>query len=128
MVDPFGVFLFHSNFFRSLSCVVLALKVEVNKPHDQATGVKLQKEYEELRFKAQRLDPDFKKALIGLLRCGIRVQNSTCNGIYRFAGHSNSQLRNQSCYMVRATTEEIHQILHSIGNFDEIKDLAKLVK
>ena len=44
---------------------------------------------------------------------------------YFFLGHSDEQLKTKSCYIMRATQEEIHELLAKFGDFLEEKNLGK---
>jgi len=44
---------------------------------------------------------------------------------YFFLGHSNEQLKTKSCYLMRATQEEIQELLAKFGDFPEEKNLGK---
>ena len=44
---------------------------------------------------------------------------------YLFLGHSNEQLKTKSCYLMRATQDEIHKHLAKFGDFLEEKNLGK---
>lgn len=84
-----------------------------------------------LNARRLHLSAHYSAAVEKLLRGGVHVINSLregCNGVYYFAGHSKSQLRNSACYLVRAEKAEIRSALYGIGDFGAVKDLAKLVK
>ncbi|MES1920846.1 hypothetical protein MHBO_002472 [Bonamia ostreae] len=101
------------------------------KKSDRSAYEHFYRREEKLRRRERKMSRFYSEAISQFLRNGIKVINSfrsDVNGIYRFAGHSNSQIKNNSCYLVKAPSAEIHQTLHSIGNFDEIDDLVKLVK
>ncbi|KAL4784135.1 RNA dependent RNA polymerase-domain-containing protein [Aspergillus varians] len=62
--------------------------------------------------------------LVRLLKEGIKL-----NGIlYSFYGHSSSQLRSRSCYLLRGSKDEVAQLVESLGNFSKIKTVAKKAK
>ena len=48
--------------------------------------------------------------------------------IYRFLGHSNSQLKERTCTLMNASDEEIHELLAQFGKFSKIKTAAKRAK
>lgn len=48
--------------------------------------------------------------------------------IYRFLGHSNSQLKERTCTLMNAPDEEIHELLAQFGKFSKIKTAAKRAK
>ncbi|KAI4088352.1 MAG: hypothetical protein LQ344_006137 [Seirophora lacunosa] len=47
---------------------------------------------------------------------------------YNFFGHSNSQLKTKSCFLLAATKDQISQHIVSLGDFSKIKTVAKLAK
>lgn len=84
-----------------------------------------------LHQRKKKLHEEFSVCMERFLERGVRVVNfykEHVNGLYHFAGHSNSQLRNTSCYLIKATPEEIYRTLITIGKFDLFSDLIKLVK
>ena len=47
-----------------------------------------------------------------------------CDGnIFNFLGHSNSQLREKTCFMMQGSDEEIHSHLKNFGDFVEMSDV-----
>ena len=48
-----------------------------------------------------------------------------CQRPYFFLGHSDDQLKEKSCYLMKATHEEIHELLSQFGNFLEEKNVGK---
>lgn len=44
---------------------------------------------------------------------------------YRFLGHSDSQLREKMCYLMRASEGEIHDLLARFGDFAKITDVGR---
>lgn len=59
-----------------------------------------------------------------LLKHGIIL-----NGLlYSFYGHSNSQLKSRSCYLLRGPKDMVTEIVESLGDFSKIKTVAKKVK
>ena len=52
-----------------------------------------------------------------------------CSGtVFRFLGHSNSQLKDKNCYLFNATDEEIHDLLSRFADFSKTRSLAKRAK
>ena len=47
---------------------------------------------------------------------------------HRFLGHSDSQLRQKTCYLMNASDEEIHKCLARFADFDQITDLRLRAK
>ncbi|KAF4447211.1 hypothetical protein F53441_9259 [Fusarium austroafricanum] len=61
---------------------------------------------------------------IRCLRAGIAL-----NGVhYNFYGHSNSQLKSRSCFLLAATKEEISRQIESLGDFSKMKTVGKKAK
>ncbi|KAI4137322.1 MAG: hypothetical protein LQ341_005190, partial [Variospora aurantia] len=51
------------------------------------------------------------------------------NGVhYNFFGHSNSQLKTKSCFLLAATKDQIAHHISGLGDFSKIKTVAKLAK
>ena len=48
--------------------------------------------------------------------------------MYRFLGHSNSQLKEKTCFLMNATDEAIFELLARFGDFSKIKTAAKRAK
>ena len=46
-------------------------------------------------------------------------------GLYLFLGHSETQLKKKSCYLMRASHQEIHQLLAKFGDFLAERDVRK---
>jgi regulator of nonsense transcripts 1 len=54
---------------------------------------------------------------------------ATLNGVlYSFYGHSSSQLRSQSCYLLQGSKDEAAALVESLGDFSGIKTVAKKTK
>ena len=56
-----------------------------------------------------------------VLERGIFCRQSS----YYFLGHSDEQLKAKSCYLMRATPEDIHELLATFGDFLEEKNVEK---
>ncbi|GMF81798.1 unnamed protein product [Aspergillus oryzae] len=48
--------------------------------------------------------------------------------IYSFYGHSSSQLKSRSCYLLRGSKDEVSKLVESLGDFSKINTVAKQVK
>ena len=48
--------------------------------------------------------------------------------MYRFLGHSNSQLKEKTCFLMNASDEDIYELLAKFGKFSKIKTAAKRAK
>lgn len=48
--------------------------------------------------------------------------------MYRFLGHSNSQLKEKTCFLMNATDEGMYELLARFGDFSKIKTAAKRAK
>ena len=59
-----------------------------------------------------------------ILQRGILFSGS----LYRFLGHSNSQLKDKTCFLINSTQEEIYELFALFGDFAKIKSLAKRAK
>ena len=59
-----------------------------------------------------------------ILKRGIAFSGA----IYRFLGHSNSQLKERTCTLMNASDEEIYELLAQFGKFSKIKTAAKRAK
>lgn len=59
-----------------------------------------------------------------ILKRGIAFSGT----IYRFLGHSNSQLKEKTCFLMNATEEEIYELLACFGDFSKVKTAAKRAK
>jgi hypothetical protein len=55
---------------------------------------------------------------------GIKLNNVQ----YNFFGHSNSQLKSRSCFMYAASKSEIASKIEAMGNFTQLKSVAKKAK
>ena len=61
---------------------------------------------------------------IRCLRAGISL-----NGVhYNFHGHSNSQLKSRSCFLMVASKEEISKKFEALGDFTKMKTVSKKAK
>ncbi|KAF5685686.1 NAM7-nonsense-mediated mRNA decay [Fusarium circinatum] len=61
---------------------------------------------------------------IKCLRAGIIL-----NGVhYNFYGHSNTQLKSRSCFLMAATKEEVSKRIESMGDFTKMKTVGKKAK
>ena len=75
-------------------------------------------------YKREKTSDSKYQEILRILRRGIY-----CSGtIFRFLGHSNSQLKDKTCYMLNATNEEIHDLLSRFADFSKTKGLAKRAK
>ena len=59
-----------------------------------------------------------------ILEQGILFSGS----VYRFLGHSNSQLKDKTCFLMNESQENIYELLALFGEFSNIKSLAKRAK
>ncbi|OAP58356.1 hypothetical protein AYL99_07446 [Fonsecaea erecta] len=51
------------------------------------------------------------------------------NGVqYSFYGHSNSQLKSRSCYLLAGSKQEVSKKVEALGDFNKIKTVAKKAK
>ena len=101
-------------------------------------------EYEKLEstllteYLKQRDGPDFHQKIMKLTFniTPVDEANNFCQSVlergifcrqrsYFFLGHSDVQLKEKSCYLMRASHEEIHELLSKFGDFLEEKNLGK---
>ncbi|KAK4196115.1 putative RNA-dependent RNA polymerase [Triangularia verruculosa] len=59
-----------------------------------------------------------------LLKTGVSIQGVR----YHFYGHSNSQLRSQTCFLYAGSPEEISLKVNALGDFSKMKTVAKKAK
>lgn len=59
-----------------------------------------------------------------ILKRGVFFSGVMC----RFLGHSNSQLKEKTCFLMNASNEEIYELLALFGDFSKIKTAAKRAK
>lgn len=59
-----------------------------------------------------------------VLKRGVALSGA----MFRFLGHSNSQLKDKTCYLMAATDEEIHDLLAQFADFSKIPGIAKRAK
>lgn len=59
-----------------------------------------------------------------LLRSGVTINGVT----YNFYGHSNSQLKSRSCFLLAAPRPVIAKTVEDLGDFSKIKSVAKKAK
>ncbi|KIW73618.1 hypothetical protein PV04_01721 [Phialophora macrospora] len=62
--------------------------------------------------------------LARLLTAGIIINDVQ----YSFYGHSNSQLKSRSCYLLAGSKEEVGKKVEALGDFTKIKTVAKKAK
>ncbi|KAE8384737.1 RNA dependent RNA polymerase-domain-containing protein [Aspergillus alliaceus] len=62
--------------------------------------------------------------LARLLKHGITINNV----LYSFYGHSSSQLKSRSCYLLCGSREKTSNYIESLGDFSNIKTVAKKAK
>ena len=72
----------------------------------------------------QRREYDFEDKAEEILKRGILFSGT----VYRFLGHSNSQLKERTCYLMNVTDEEIYDLLAQFGDFSKIGTAAKRAK
>ena len=59
-----------------------------------------------------------------LLKTRITINDTS----YHFYGHSNSQLKSKSCFMMAGTKDEVVRTVDSLGDFSKIASVAKKAK
>ena len=101
--------------FLSISFADFRLRHRTEDPfaesHDQSTSVPA----------TQKETADY---AVRLLQTGV-----TINGVqYNFYGHSNSQLKSRTCFLLALSKEEIARRVEGLGDFSKMKSLAKKAK
>ena len=62
--------------------------------------------------------------LVRFLKSGVDI-----NGVhYSFYGHSNSQLKSRSCYLLAGSRQEVSRKVENLGDFSKITSVAKKAK
>ncbi|KAJ2987432.1 hypothetical protein NUW58_g4511 [Xylaria curta] len=61
---------------------------------------------------------------VNILRTSIELQGAH----YNFYGHSNSQLKSRTCFLLAASRKEISRRVESFGDFTKMKTVAKMTK
>ena len=59
-----------------------------------------------------------------LLKAGILINGTH----YHFYGHSNSQLKSKSCFLMAGTRDEVVRVVEELGDFSKITSVAKKAK
>lgn len=72
----------------------------------------------------QRRECDIEDKAEEILKRGILFSGT----VYRFLGHSNSQLKDRTCYLMNVTDEEMYDLLAQFGDFSKIGTAAKRAK
>lgn len=62
--------------------------------------------------------------IAAVLKSGIRINGTH----YHFYGHSQSQLKSRSCFLMSGSKEQVNRLVDSLGDFSKIKTVAKKVK
>ncbi|KAL5335065.1 RNA dependent RNA polymerase-domain-containing protein [Aspergillus crustosus] len=62
--------------------------------------------------------------LVRLFKDGVSLNHV----LYSFYGHSSSQLKSRSCYLLRGSKNEVAELVESLGDFSKIKTVAKQAK
>ncbi|OQV00754.1 AAA domain-containing protein [Cladophialophora immunda] len=61
--------------------------------------------------------------------CRFLTSGVVINGVqYSFYGHSNSQLKSRSCYLLAGSKKEVSKKVEALGDFSKIKTVAKKAK
>lgn len=58
------------------------------------------------------------------LKSGISINGTQ----YHFYGHSQSQLKSRSCFLMSGSKDEVNRVVDGLGDFSKIKTVAKKVK
>ncbi|KAF5579291.1 NAM7-nonsense-mediated mRNA decay [Fusarium pseudocircinatum] len=100
---------------------LMLFSLEAFKPLVFGAAAKEQKPAPDLQPRTRQEVSDYS---IKCLRAGIIL-----NGVhYNFYGHSNTQLKSRSCFLMAATREEISRQIESMGDFTKMKTVGKKAK
>ncbi|KPA36525.1 hypothetical protein FLAG1_10705, partial [Fusarium langsethiae] len=101
--------------------ILLLLSLESFRPLVISASAKEQLSAPDLQPRTRQEVSDYS---VRCLRAGIAI-----NGVhYNFYGHSNSQLKSRSCFLLAATKEDISRRIESLGDFTKIKTVGKRAK
>lgn len=99
----------------------ILLSLEAFRPLVRAAAAKEQVPAPDLQPRTGKEVSDYS---IKCLRAGI-----TLNDVhYNFYGHSNSQLKSRSCFLMAASKEEISRKVEALGDFSKMKTVGKKAK
>lgn len=100
---------------------LMLFSLEAFKPLVFGAAAKEQQPAPDLQPRTRQEVSDYS---IKCLRAGIVL-----NGVhYNFYGHSNTQLKSRSCFLVAATKEEISRLIEGMGDFTKMKTVGKKAK
>ncbi|KAF5577511.1 NAM7-nonsense-mediated mRNA decay [Fusarium pseudoanthophilum] len=100
---------------------LLLFSLEAFKPLVFGAEAKEQQPAPDLQPRTRQEVSDYS---IKCLRAGIIL-----NGVhYNFYGHSNTQLKSRSCFLMAASKEEISRQIESMGDFTKMKTVGKKAK
>ncbi|KAF5628976.1 nonsense-mediated mRNA decay protein [Fusarium sp. NRRL 25303] len=100
---------------------LMLFSLEAFKPLVFGAAAKEQQPAPDLQPRTRQEVSDYS---IKCLRTGIIL-----NGVhYNFYGHSNTQLKSRSCFLMAATKEEISRQIEGMGDFTKMKTVGKKAK
>jgi hypothetical protein len=100
---------------------LMLFSIEAFKPLVFGAAAKEQQPTTDLQPRTRQEVSDYS---IRCLRAGIIL-----NGVhYNFYGHSNTQLKSRSCFLMAATKEEISRRIGGMGDFTRMKTVGKKAK
>ncbi|KAG5766517.1 hypothetical protein H9Q72_005445 [Fusarium xylarioides] len=100
---------------------LMLFSLEAFKPLVFGAAAKEQQPAPDLQPRTRQEVSDYS---IKCLRAGIIL-----NGVhYNFYGHSNTQLKSRSCFLMAATKEEISRLIEDMGDFTKMKTVGKKAK
>ncbi|KAG4270545.1 hypothetical protein FPRO04_11414 [Fusarium proliferatum] len=100
---------------------LMIFSLEAFKPLVFGTAAKEQQPAPDLQPRTRQEVSDYS---IKCLRAGIIL-----NGVhYNFYGHSNTQLKSRSCFLMAAKKEEISRLIEGMGDFTKMKTVGKKAK
>lgn len=134
----------HGNFVKSIAVVSSLSKQHIQLRLEKAPSNRITStdplnmlvllSFSDFRLRIEKVSPgeppqlaparDTADYIARLLTTGIVL-----NGIrYHFFGHSNSQLKSRSCFMLAGTKEEISAKIEAMGDFSKLKSVGKKSK
>ncbi|PNP82148.1 hypothetical protein FNYG_04337 [Fusarium nygamai] len=100
---------------------LMLFSLEAFKPLVFGAAAKEQQPAPDLQPRTRQEVSDYS---IKCLRAGIIL-----NGVhYNFYGHSNTQLKSRSCFLMAASKEEISRLIEDMGDFTKMKTVGKKAK
>ena len=77
-----------------------------------------------MSFRTRSRDSDQSRYPMEILQRGVLFSGV----LFRYLGHSNSSLKDKTCFLMAATDKEIHDLLANFADFSKIPSIAKRAK